>query len=108
MLDTGVVNLNDRNDACVLTGFLPIHAIVANGRLDMFDWMTRELPRELRADGEARTATGRLGYRMSALTPVQLAALLGDHNTVSACAATRGGRPFARASGGELRPCLVD
>jgi hypothetical protein len=40
LLNTGIVGLNERDDACVLTGFLPLHAVVANALPDMYDWLT--------------------------------------------------------------------
>ena len=34
-----LVGLNDRNCACQITGFMPIHAVVANGLTSTYDWM---------------------------------------------------------------------
>ena len=43
MLATGHVTLNDRELACQLSGFLPIHACIANSLPGMYDLLTREL-----------------------------------------------------------------
>ena len=59
MLRTGFVSLNDRSDACCITGFLPVHAVCANGLMETYDWMTTELPEELRADVKERSCVGR-------------------------------------------------
>lgn len=40
LLETGLVSLNDRRDACKITGFLPVHAVVANGLTGMYEWLT--------------------------------------------------------------------
>ena len=83
MLDTGLVDLNDRTQACKITGFLPIHSVVANGNTHCFEWMTGELPEKLRADRKARSSVGRMvNLNVHALEPVQLAAKLGDHSLV--------------------------
>ena len=82
-LDTGIVSLNDRSDACGITGFLPIHAVAANGVMSMYDWLTNELPVEQRADVEQRSSAGRmLALDVHSLVPLQLAAKLGDHAAV--------------------------
>ena len=41
MLETGLVSLNDRRDACVVTGYLPLHAVTANGLKAMYEWLTK-------------------------------------------------------------------
>ena len=81
MLATGAVSFNAREHAgCVISGFLPLHAIVANGMLSMYDFVTAELPHEWRADATQRTRTGRSGdASLRLLTGMQLAAKLGDH-----------------------------
>jgi hypothetical protein len=58
MLDTGLVRF-DANPG-ILLGFYPLHAVVASGSRLMYDWMTRELPPTLRADGELLSHVGRL------------------------------------------------
>lgn len=80
MLRTGFVSLNDRSDACVITGFLPMHAVVANGLMETYDWMTTELPEDLRANLTERSSVGRMvSLNVHGLRPVQLCAKLGNH-----------------------------
>ena len=47
MLSTGKVNLTNPRDACVITGFLPLHAVAANGLKAMYEWLAKELPLEV-------------------------------------------------------------
>ena len=91
LLATGYVDLNDRADGCHLTGFLPIHAVIANSAnysaCDMYDFVTGDLKPEWRADSRQLTKVGVLDLRdgildTAALSPLQLAAQLGDHATV--------------------------
>jgi hypothetical protein len=80
LLATGLVTLNSREHACRLSGFMPIHAVIANSLPDMYDLLTRELPPELRAVEESRTRKGkRLDLQLYNLSCLQLAAQLGDH-----------------------------
>jgi hypothetical protein len=81
LLMTNAVSLNSRADACPNTGFLPLHAIVANGVLTMFDFVTKELPNELRADDTQHTRRGKVAQGLRSLTAMQLAAKLGDHQS---------------------------
>lgn len=79
MLDSGLVGLNDRDGACAISGFLPIHAVVANSLEGTYDWMTTELPPAQRADPNERSSIGRVRANTHSLTTVQLGAKLGDH-----------------------------
>jgi hypothetical protein len=80
MLMSGVVSLNDPASACQMTGMMPIHVVAANGLTSMYDWMTKDLAEEHRADV---TATARLGTQVSLglyqLSPMQVAVRVGDH-----------------------------
>ena len=80
MLVSGVVSLNDPAGACQMTGMMPIHVVAANGLTSMYDWMTKDLAEEHRADV---TATARLGTQVSLglyqLSPMQVAVRVGDH-----------------------------
>ena len=78
LLKTRYASFNSRSDACKLSGFLPLHAIVANGKLQMYDFVTKELPHEQRADGEQVTRLGKVAHVRS-LTSLQLSASMGDH-----------------------------
>ena len=100
LLATGLVSLGSARDACALTGFLPLHAAVAAGRIDLFDFLTSELPEAEQADPQAAIAERRVPERrlsrlmrqqsrsprppiaqlLHGLTPLQLAAALGDHS----------------------------
>lgn len=83
MLRTGFVTFDDRSDACCITGFLPVHAVCANGLMETYDWMTTQLPEELRATVTERSSVGRqVSLNVHGLWPVQLAAQLGDHASV--------------------------
>lgn len=79
LLDTGLVSLNERAGACEISGFLPVHTVTANGLNEMYDWMTIELPPDRRAIIDNRSGIGRKRLGTHGLTPVQLAAKLGDH-----------------------------
>ena len=80
MLVSGVVSLNDPAGACQMTGMMPIHVVAANGLKSMYDWMTKDLGEELRADV---TATVRMGSQVSLglyqLSPMQVAVRVGNH-----------------------------
>ena len=79
----GLVSLNDRADRCVISGFLPIHAVTANSLEATYDFITQDLPEEHRADVNIRSCLGRFPeLDMHSLLPLQLAAKLGDHNFV--------------------------
>ena len=79
MLETGLVSLNDENARCKLTGFLPLHAVTANGLRGTYQWMTKELPWEAHADEKMVTSVGRMkGIQLHSMTPLQLAAKLGN------------------------------
>ena len=76
MLDTGLVRFDD--NAGALCGFFPVHAVVANGNQAMYDWMTKELPVELRADGSLRSRSGRLAsLNLDGMSGMQLACKMG-------------------------------
>ena len=80
LLATGMVSLNSREDACKLSGFLPIHACIANSLPNMYDLLTRELPPELRSSETLVTLNGsRMDLHLYDLSCMQLAARLGDH-----------------------------
>ena len=77
-----IVDLNNPKLACGFTGFRPLHVAVANGLKSMYTWLANlpELPElhTFRADRQGRTQLcKKLEY--SDLTPMQLAAKLGDH-----------------------------
>ena len=84
LLGTGIVDLNQRADGCRLSGFLPLHAVVASSQEGMLDFVTTELPREWRADVDQVTRVGRLesALDLASLSPLQLAAVLGDRALV--------------------------
>lgn len=63
-LQTGLVSLNKPEDACVLTGFLPVHAVAANNLTSMYEYITRTLPAEQRADPLACTSIGRFEAKL--------------------------------------------
>lgn len=83
------IRLTDTKYACPITGFMPIHCAVANGQLQMYDFLTGanhhlakkldeiRIPCHLLALVTQRTVHG-LRERWSMLTPLQLAAKLGD------------------------------
>lgn len=71
------VNLN--GDPCATTGFLPIHATIASGNANMFDYLTsRKLPVSQRADPDAMTQPSPGSILPLPLTPMQLAVRLGS------------------------------
>lgn len=74
-----VLTLNDPRLACARTGFLPLHAAVANGQVEMYDFLVKlpgqEALQEFRADESIRSRHGMFPY----MTPLQLAVHLGDH-----------------------------
>ena len=101
------LNLSDPRLACSRTGFLPLHAAVANGRTDMFDyligrivplddecrhamrlgqaesstadeWSQRYMCLEARAAEYHHRTTLTANAELSLLTPLQLTAKLGD------------------------------
>ncbi|KAL1507839.1 hypothetical protein AB1Y20_007447 [Prymnesium parvum] len=81
--------LTDHSHSCPVTGFMPLHCAVANGQLEMYDFLSGSnhhlvpmenelrIPSSLVADVTQRTVHG-LRERWSMLTPLQLAAKLGD------------------------------
>ena len=75
LISTGLVSLNSREDACVISGFLPIHAVTANSLESTYDFITQELPPEYRADPVQRSTVGRMPWlNVHNLLPLQLAA----------------------------------
>ena len=80
MLRLGL-DLND--EPCTATGFLPIHALVANSKLEMIDWVT-ELA-EMPLKSARRVETAQVGLHATCnyhgQSALQLAASLGDHRT---------------------------
>lgn len=82
----GLLDLNDPKQACEQTGMLPLHVAVANGLARMHDFLT-ELPslpegRALRATREGLSERAKVSslakLDLAGLTPLQLAAKLGD------------------------------
>lgn len=77
---------SDQNqNECMLTGFLPIHAVVACGSKSMFDFLiSKELPPHQRADTKSITkpSTYTLPLLQLPLNPLQLAVKLGNHKMV--------------------------
>lgn len=84
LVSTGHVGFNRREDGCHLTGFLPVHATICSSQEHMYDFITQGLPREWRADIHQVTRVGRLpvALELASLTPLQLAATLGDRALV--------------------------
>ena len=79
MLATGLVSLNSQRSRCKLTGFLPLHAVIANGRRSVFEWLTKQLPWEQRGDASLITSRGSIrGLSLQSLNAMQLAAKLGQ------------------------------
>jgi len=74
----GVLSLNDAQHACPISGFLPLHCVVANGHCAMYDFLV-ELPGmadDLRASETSPcTAAGQHPH----MTPLQLACQMGNH-----------------------------
>ena len=58
---------------CCCPGFMPLHCIVANGLLAMYEYVTAELPHELRADESHVTKIGTV-MQAGGLSSLQLAA----------------------------------
>lgn len=83
LLETQYVSFNSRADGCINTGFMPMHAVVANGNMAMFDFLTEQLPHEWRADVHQITKKGAISRakHLRSLTGMQLAAKLGDHKS---------------------------
>ena len=84
------MRLTDHEYACRATGFTPIHCAVANGRIRMYDLLSGAHNHFAPQPGESRLANHQVvnGDQISAhsthetwsgLTPLQLAAKLGDH-----------------------------
>ncbi|KAL1499226.1 hypothetical protein AB1Y20_013732 [Prymnesium parvum] len=73
-----IVTLNDVH--CTITGFLPIHAVTASGVTSMYDFLLDlpGLPAQKRANSNQRTLVIK-GKDNLEVTPLQLAARLGDH-----------------------------
>ena len=84
MLETGHVDLNDRDCCCKITGFLPIHTVIASRNMRMYDFLTTEIESAaLRADVHGVTKVGKLTHLYHySLSPLQLATQLGDHASV--------------------------
>jgi len=82
----GIFDLNDLTRACPLTGFLPLHVAVANSLTTMFNFLI-DLPGlsieydDMRADIHTLSTYGAL-QRWAALSPLQLATMLGDQRLV--------------------------
>ncbi|KAL1496128.1 hypothetical protein AB1Y20_014749 [Prymnesium parvum] len=85
----GTELLFDDAHACKTTGFLPVHCAVANGRTQMYDFLTGAHNHLAPIPGEPRLAnhqvvnsdqlTAHSSYEQwSGMTPLQLAAKLGD------------------------------
>jgi len=73
MLDSGLVSL-DTNPGEII-GLYPLHAVVSNGRRSEYDFLTRGLPLEERADRSKCTEAGRLiTLGMEQMNCMQLAA----------------------------------
>ena len=60
ILSTGLVSLNGEMSRCKLTGFLPIHAVTANGLRGTYEWMKSELPFALRANDMLLSTSGKM------------------------------------------------
>jgi hypothetical protein len=81
------MTLNDKVHACKLTGFLPLHAVVANGLVDEYDWLInleKNFHDVVNADKGVKTRIGNkkaIDDRLHDLTPLGLATRLGDHET---------------------------
>lgn len=73
MLATGIVSLNDPRDACAISGYLPLHAVTANGLTSMYEWLTKALPENQRADELQLVSVGRMvQLGVHSLTPLQV------------------------------------
>ena len=83
LLETGHVDVNDRDSACKITGFLPIHTTIASRNMAMYDFLTTSLDVKLRANIHTVTRVGKLTHLYHySLSPLQLATQLGDHEAV--------------------------
>lgn len=77
------MSLNDRSDACKITGYLPIHAVTANSLETTYEFITKDLPEQYQADVAQRSSIGKMPQiNVHGLLPLQLAAKLGDHDFV--------------------------
>ena len=77
------VSLNDRSDACKISGYLPIHAVTANSLETTYEYITKDLPEKYQAEVAQRSSIGRMPeINVHGLLPLQLAAKLGDHDFV--------------------------
>ena len=81
LLATRHVSLNDPA-SCAISGFAPIHAVVANRNMEMLEYLTSELPPDQRASSSKRVGSSRTAslQHLRSLTPLQLAAQLGYHD----------------------------
>ncbi len=74
------LSLNKEDQACVITGHLPLHAVTANSMYEMYKFLVDKLPehpdvpKEMHAKSDART--------LDNLTPMQLAMQMGHKNMV--------------------------
>ena len=84
----GFINLNDREQFCVFSGFSPMHAAVCNGYAGMYDFLV-DLPElglkeSLKGNEKLKSGVGTVAECLqrygSGLTPLQLAAQLGNHS----------------------------
>ena len=86
----GTRRLANEANACKMTGFLPIHCAVANGQLRMYDCLTGARNHLALVPGECRVVNSQVVNsdlrtthsnfeQWSGLTPLQLAAKLGDN-----------------------------
>ena len=78
------VDLNEREASCTLSGFMPIHAVVANSQERMYDFLTSGVPRKwcVRIGHLTRIGNQDSCEEFSNLTPLGLAAALGDRSLV--------------------------
>ena len=81
--ESPILSLNERADACRLTGALPLHCVVANKNMEMYEFLTNKLGYGVRAKQGALTKLGQLSASLmiNNLSPLQLAARLGDQIT---------------------------
>lgn len=81
MLDTKLITLDSPGARCEVSGFLPLHAVTANGLKDMYNWCRR---RVLTRRHECRTHTGH--------APQQIGASSAPHRvrTSHICTSTQG------------------
>ena len=70
-------------DACKLSGMMPLHAVVTCSLQPMYEFLAFELPRKWRVSPDQITLIGKQTSTDSiSLSPLQLAAALGDHGFV--------------------------